>query len=99
MYKPLLAGIALAGIALAAPTAHADDWSKKYTVNGKPSLRVQTDDGNVEITTGAANEIDVHVSTTSYKIEIGFGGNLDLNFDRMIRDVEESPVRVRRLDD
>ncbi len=68
MYKPLLAGIALAGIALAAPTAHADDWSKKYTVNGKPSLRVQTDDGNVEITTGAANEIDVHVSTTSYKI-------------------------------
>src|ERR1700689_474000 len=47
MYKPLLLGLALAGIALVgASAAHADDWNKKYSVSGKPEVRVETDDGD-----------------------------------------------------
>src|SRR5580658_572034 len=69
MYKPLLLGLALAGISLAAPSgARADDWNKKYSVSAKPEVRVETDDGDVEITTGGGGEIDVHVSTKGYKI-------------------------------
>ncbi len=69
MYRSLLIGISLAGLALAVATpAHADDWSKKYSVSGKPELRVETDDGDVQISTGAANEISAHVSTSGYKI-------------------------------
>ena len=70
MYKPLLIGLALASIALAAPTrARADEAQpKNYKFSGKPSIRVETDDGNVEITTGPANEATLKLSTTSYKI-------------------------------
>jgi hypothetical protein len=50
MHKSLLAGIFLMGFGLAAASpAHADEWSKKYSVSGKPSVRVETDDGDIEI--------------------------------------------------
>jgi Putative adhesin len=69
MYKPLMLGLALAGFALGASApAHADDWNKKYTVSGKPDIRVETDDGDVNVTTGSGGEINVHVSTSGYKI-------------------------------
>jgi DUF4097 and DUF4098 domain-containing protein YvlB len=69
MLKTLLAGIFLAGFTLAAAApAHADDWTKKYTVSGKPTVRVETDDGDIEISTGAANEVDAHVIATGMKI-------------------------------
>jgi DUF4097 and DUF4098 domain-containing protein YvlB len=72
MPKPMLIAVALAAIALAAPIpAHADDWNKKYTFTGKPNVRIDTDDGDVDITTGAANEINLHLSTRGFKIGPG----------------------------
>jgi DUF4097 and DUF4098 domain-containing protein YvlB len=69
MHKTWLLGMILAGFALAtASPAHADDWNKKYTVSGKPEVRVETDDGDIEVAPGAANEVSVHVSTSGYKI-------------------------------
>ncbi|MGH9745441.1 MAG: DUF4097 family beta strand repeat-containing protein [Candidatus Acidiferrales bacterium] len=66
----IAAGIALAGISLAAaaPSAHADEWSKTYKVSGHPTLRVETDDGDVSITPGDANQIDARVTTDGIKI-------------------------------
>ncbi|SRR5579872_2597286 len=52
--------------------AHADDWSKTYTVTGKPDLRVDTSDANIHVDTWDQNTIDVHVTTRHYKI--GEGG-------------------------
>ncbi len=69
MFKPLLIALALAGITLAAPSpAQAEDKDLKYSITGKPQLTVQTDDGDIDITTGSATEIKVHVSTSGYKI-------------------------------
>jgi len=69
MYKPLLIALALTGIALgAASPAQADDKDLKYSITGKPQLTVQTDDGDIDISTGSAAEIKVHVSTSGYKI-------------------------------
>jgi DUF4097 and DUF4098 domain-containing protein YvlB len=62
----LLFGAAILGAAASA--AHADDWSKTYTVNGRADLHVQTDDGSVSVTSGDQNEIYVHVTTTHYTI-------------------------------
>jgi hypothetical protein len=64
---------ALLGLCLAvAPFARADDWSKTYTITGKPDLRVETSDANLRVDTWDQNTIDVHVTTTHYKI--GEGG-------------------------
>jgi DUF4097 and DUF4098 domain-containing protein YvlB len=64
----IFAGITLALAATTAAPARADDWNKKYTFTGKPDLRVETDDGDIEVTPGPANEVSVHVSTSGYKI-------------------------------
>lgn len=55
-----------------ATLAHADDWSKSYSISGKPDLRVQTSDANIHVDTWDQNKIDVHVTSMHYKI--GEGG-------------------------
>jgi DUF4097 and DUF4098 domain-containing protein YvlB len=70
MNRLVLAILTLA--ALTAPFAHADDWSKTYTITGKPDLRVETSDANLRVDTWDKNTIDVHVTTKRYKI--GEGG-------------------------
>lgn len=62
--------IALLG--LATVPASADEWSKSYTLNGRPDLRVETSDANIRVTTGDQNTIEAKVITSRYKI--GEGG-------------------------
>jgi DUF4097 and DUF4098 domain-containing protein YvlB len=52
--------------------AHADDWSKTYTLTGKPDLRVDTSDANIHVSTWDQNVIEAKVTTSHYKI--GDGG-------------------------
>lgn len=61
----------LAICAVALPAA-ADDWSKTYTITGKPDLRVETSDANIRVSTWDQNTIEARVTTTRYKI--GEGG-------------------------
>jgi Toastrack DUF4097 len=60
--------LATATVAVTAPPAHADDWSKTYAINGRADLHVQTDDGSVTITSADQNNIYAHVTTTKYAI-------------------------------
>lgn len=55
-------------LCLAASLAHADDWNKDFAVTGKPELRVNAKDGNVEISSWDKNQINVHVITEGYRI-------------------------------
>src|ERR1700720_3504624 len=48
--------------------AHADEWSKTYTLTGKPDLRVDTSDANIHVSTWDQNTIEARVTTTRYKI-------------------------------
>jgi DUF4097 and DUF4098 domain-containing protein YvlB len=52
--------------------AHADEWSKSYSVAGKPNLHVETSDGNIHVETWDQNTIEAKVTTEHYKI--GDGG-------------------------
>jgi DUF4097 and DUF4098 domain-containing protein YvlB len=52
----------------AAVPARADDWSKTYTITGKPDLRVDTSDANIHVSTWDQNTIEAKVTTTRYKI-------------------------------
>ena len=60
--------IVLAFSAAAALPAHADEWSKTYTISGKADLRVETSDANIRVTTWDQNTIEAKVITTRYKI-------------------------------
>jgi hypothetical protein len=53
---------------LAALPARADDWSKTYTISGKPDLRVDTSDANIRVSTWDQNTIEAKVTTVRYKI-------------------------------
>jgi len=67
--RGLLALLMLAGLfSLAALPARADDWSKTYTLAGKPDLRVDTSDANIHVSTWDQNTIEAKVMTTRYKI-------------------------------
>jgi DUF4097 and DUF4098 domain-containing protein YvlB len=65
-----LAMLALAVVAVL--PAHADEWSKTYTLSGKPDLRIETSDANIRVTTWDQNTIEARVETSRYKI--GEGG-------------------------
>lgn len=52
--------------------ARAEEWSKTYTVSGKPELRIETSDANIKVTTWDQNTIEAKVITNRYKI--GEGG-------------------------
>ncbi|MGB8579895.1 MAG: DUF4097 family beta strand repeat-containing protein [Candidatus Sulfotelmatobacter sp.] len=53
---------------LAASPAHADQWSKTYTLTGKPDLRVETSDANIYVSTWDQNMIEARVTSVRYKI-------------------------------
>jgi len=61
--------LVLAGLMFAVvPFARADEWSKTYTVTGKPDLRVETADASIRVDTWDQSTIDVRVTTERYKI-------------------------------
>src|ERR1043166_2981089 len=81
--------IVLAFSAAAALPAHADEWSKTYTISGKADLRVETSDANIRVTTWDQNTIEAKVITSRYKIGEG-GIHID---ERQTGDSAEIDVR------
>jgi len=68
--RGLLSVVALT-IAAVLP-ASAEEWSKTYSLSGKPDLRIETTDANIRVTTWAQHTIEAKVITNRYKI--GEGG-------------------------
>lgn len=66
--------LSFAALALVFATlpVHAEEWSKTYTINGLPDLRVETSDANIRVTTWDQKTIEAKVITSRYKI--GEGG-------------------------
>lgn len=58
----------LSAILIPALPAHADEWTKTYTLSGRPDLRIQTSDANIRVTTWDQNTIEAKVITAHYKI-------------------------------
>ncbi len=58
----------LAGCLALSSFAHADEWSKTYTIQGKPELRVETSDANIHVDTWDKNTIEAHITSDRYKI-------------------------------
>jgi DUF4097 and DUF4098 domain-containing protein YvlB len=60
--------LALGLLLVVAQNVRADEWSKTYTISGKPDLRVETSDANIHVDTWDQNTIEAHVTTSRYKI-------------------------------
>ena len=51
-----------------ADVARAEEWTKSYTLSGRPQVRVDTNDGAVRITTGDTKQVDLRVIYEGYEI-------------------------------
>jgi len=86
--KPLT--FALLSLVLAlTPSAWAEDWSKTYSISGKPDLRVETSDANLRVDTWDQKTIDVHITSSHYK----FGDNGLRVLERQNGDAVEIELR------
>jgi phage baseplate assembly protein gpV len=63
-----LAFFVLFSILVTAPFAMAGEWTKTYTLNGRPDLKVVTSDAAVRVSTWNRNTIEARVTTEGYKI-------------------------------
>jgi DUF4097 and DUF4098 domain-containing protein YvlB len=95
----------LATLCLAlAPFARADQWSKTFTVTGKPELQVETTDASITVDTWDRNTIEATVTTERYKIgeggikvydhQIGNSVELEVRFPHEFLAVEIGSRRV-----
>jgi len=60
--------VTLGACLAAASFAHAEEWSKTYTITGKPDLRVETSDANIHVDTWDQKTIEARVTSEHYKI-------------------------------
>jgi ferric-dicitrate binding protein FerR (iron transport regulator) len=59
-------GMALLATGLFAATVHADDYVKSFTVSNRASVRVDTNDGSVSVTTGDTQQVEFRVEYHGY---------------------------------
>jgi hypothetical protein len=65
----LLFPAAISALVFAAPRpAQADEWHKTYTVSGKATIHVETNDGAVRVSTWDGKQIEARVETIGWKI-------------------------------
>jgi hypothetical protein len=63
---------ALTAILLAAPlTAHADEWHKTYSISGRATVHVETNDGAVRVSAWDGKQIEARVETVGWTIGEG----------------------------
>lgn len=66
----LLIPVAMLSGLLAAPgRVHADEWHKTYTVSGRATVRVSTNDGAVRVASWEGKQIEARVETIGWKID------------------------------
>jgi len=56
-------------LALFSLSARADEWSHSYPVTAKPEVTVNANDGDVEVSVGSSQQVDVRVITRGWKIK------------------------------
>jgi DUF4097 and DUF4098 domain-containing protein YvlB len=63
-----MACAALLAAAIVAPSAHAEEWTKSYSVSGRPQVRVETNDGSVNISTSDSRQVEFVVDYEGFEL-------------------------------
>jgi hypothetical protein len=61
-------GFVLLSGGILAPCVKAEEWTKSYTVSGRAQVRVDTNDGAVQIYTGSSKQVDFRILYDGYEI-------------------------------
>src|SRR5438874_537240 len=72
--KPLVRLAAIAAFAVlagsvAAASASAEEWTKSYTVRGRPRVHVDSNDGAVRVTTSDSQQVEFRVTYSGYTMD------------------------------
>jgi hypothetical protein len=59
----------LIGLAGTTSAARAEDWTKSYPISARAQVRVQTDDGAVNVATGDGKQVEFHVIYDGYQLD------------------------------
>jgi DUF4097 and DUF4098 domain-containing protein YvlB len=68
-HRSALIAVALFCTGLFAATVHADDYAKTYTVSNRATVRVETDDGSVNVTTSDTKNVEFRVEYQGYTLD------------------------------
>jgi len=60
--------LALSGLVLLAPLAHAEEYVKAYSVTGRATVRVRVDDSNVRVISSDAPKVEFRVTYEGYEL-------------------------------
>jgi Putative adhesin len=63
------AAIAFLASSFAAGSAHAEEWTKSYTVSGRARVHVDSNDGSVRVTTGDSKQVEFRVIYNGYTVD------------------------------
>ena len=66
--KLAIALILMLSVAVLAPRAQAEDWTKSYTISGRAQVKVDTNDGAIQIYTGDTKQVDFRVLYDGYEM-------------------------------
>jgi DUF4097 and DUF4098 domain-containing protein YvlB len=65
-HRLAIIGMTLLATGLFAATVHADDYAKSFTISNRASVRVDTNDGSVIVTTGDTQQVEFRVEYHGY---------------------------------
>jgi putative adhesin len=63
-----IACAALLAAAIVAPPAHAEEWTKSYSVSGRAQVRVETNDGSVNVSTSDSKQVEFLVDYEGFEL-------------------------------
>jgi DUF4097 and DUF4098 domain-containing protein YvlB len=68
VHQSVIISMAIFATGLFTATAHADDYAKTYTVSNRATVRVDTDDGSVNVVTGDTKNVEFRVEYQGYEL-------------------------------
>jgi DUF4097 and DUF4098 domain-containing protein YvlB len=60
---------AFLAVAVLAPVASAEEWTKTYTISGRANVHLYTNDGSVRVTTGDTKQVELRVIYNGYTLD------------------------------
>ena len=68
LHRSVLISMAIFATGLYAAAAHADDYTKTYTISNRATVHVDTDDGSVNVVTGDTKNVEFRVEYQGYEL-------------------------------